>query len=271
MGIKGLIGALVLAAAVWRPGFAAVPERLPDVPETAGHEYKVGLPDRHVPFSYYAATYRRHDGFAVRTAGLLCKELKAKCSFEFMSYQSMTSRLSSGELDFALGAFSPDDYLRKGGYTYSTQVMSARPVMVSSNAGIVFYSSRDMQVLNIGARFGSPEELALMHGRDRGQVAFLTSYGAYDDLARAVEKGKVDCIYVDSLSAYGLMMKAKVPLYMADDLISPAPRRISYRVAVKKGDRDLLSGINQGLRKLRQNKELYRLAVDFFPYQDTEL
>ena len=65
MGIKGFIGALVLAAAVWRPGFAAVPERLPDVPETAGHEYKVGLPDRHVPFSYYAATYRRHDGFAV--------------------------------------------------------------------------------------------------------------------------------------------------------------------------------------------------------------
>ncbi len=266
MKLAALLAAAIIAAASapCQAGGGAEPP-WPRRPQ-AQREYVVGLPNAHRLFSAYSGVYGKHEGFAVRAVRAVCAELSIKCRPVYASYRELDYLVSSGRVDFAAGFFATGRY----GFDFrmTTPLISAHPVIVSLNSNIPFASDPELAGLNYGVRFGTGEQRALDEARAVRKIAYYTVYGSYEEMFEALSKGRVDALFIDNLTAFGMMSWVGEDCYLAPDKLRIYPEGATDGfVMATARESGLQRLLESAVARLRGNGTFNSIALNYFPFQ----
>jgi ABC-type amino acid transport substrate-binding protein len=262
---------IALAAAFMAALMAAAPSNAAPLKAAEGapapRELVVGLPASHALFSAYSGVYGRHEGFAVRAVQAVCAELGARCRFAYASYRDLEYMVASGRADFAAGFFASGG-LYGATFPTTSYLVRAHPAVVSLNSNIAFASVGELSGLNYGVRFGTAELAGLDRARAVGRVAYYTVYGSYDEMFEALFDGRVDALYVDNLTAFGMMSEAGCDCYLARDKLGilPAGSTDGFVLGTSRGP-EMASALERAVSKLRRNGTFNSIALNYFPFQ----
>ncbi|MGN0909764.1 MAG: substrate-binding periplasmic protein [Succinivibrio sp.] len=265
------VAALALAsrAAPCADGLAAAGDQDPAAGRRPGaqREYVVGLPSTHRLFSAYSGVYGKHEGFAVRAVQAVCAELGFKCRLVYASYRELDYLVSSGKVDFAAGFFAAGG--RYGfNFRMTSHLIKAHPVVVSLNSDIPFASADMLAGLNYGVRFGTDEQRVLDEARSVRKIAYYTVYGSYDEMFEALSKGRVDALFIDNLTAFGMMSWVSEDCYLAPDRLGIyPPGAVDGFVLATSRSAGLQRALDAAVGRLRANGTFNSIALNYFPFQ----
>lgn len=228
-------------------------------------EYVVGLTRNHRLFSSFSGVYGKYDGFAVRAMDSICDELRIICKIKYVPYSDLEHLIMSGEVDFAAGFYVSGRYgmnLKR-----TTPLIKARPVLVSLDSNIAFATTDELSSLNIGVHFATGEYKALEEAREIKKIAYYSVYGNYDDMFDALKKGKVDALFLDNLTAYGMMVQSSDVFYMAPDRLKfyKSGQSDEFTILTAENGR-LLQMLNGAVSKLRRAGTFSSTMLNFFPF-----
>lgn len=254
------------APAPAQTGHAAGGSQIAAEPLGGAREFVVGLPSSHRLFSAYSGIYGKHDGFAVRAVKAVCAEIGIKCRLVYASYRELDYLVSAGRVDFAAGFFAEGRY----GFNFrmTSYLIKAHPVIVSLNSNIPFASQSELSGLNYGVRFGTDEQRALDDARAVRRIAYYTVYGSYEEMFEALEQGRVDALFIDNLTAFGMMSQGREDCYLATDKLGIYPKGESdaFVLATARGA-GLQRVLDAAVGRLRGNGTFNSIALNYFPFQ----
>lgn len=231
----------------------------------------VGLADNHVPFSYKSPVYSTHVGFSVSLARELCAEMNASCTFEFFSSYELMHAVTMGRVNFSVADFSPGPTFEN--FVFSHGVIRAHPVIVSTDFGLNFSTVEDLRAYNFGVRFGTSAHAIMASERMRSRVAYYTIYSSYSELFDALERGDVDALYIDNLTAYGTLKLNRLKFYVCGDKFSDvgSGNFTEQALMMPTDDPALLYRLNLALDRIKMSGKLQKLSLEYFQYLDTGL
>lgn len=257
-----------LAAAILAlssPGLAQASQAASERP-VASREFVVGLPSSHRLFSAFSGIYGKHDGFAVRAVKAVCAEIGIKCRLVYASYRELDYLVSAGRVDFAAGFFAGGRY----GFNFrmTSYLIKAHPVIVSLDSNVAFASQAVLSGLNYGVRFGTDEQRALDEARTFHRIAYYTVYGSYEEMFEALELGRVDALFLDNLTAFGMMAHGREDCYLAPDKLGiyQQGESDSFVLATARGA-GLQRVLDAAVARLRGNGTFNSIALNYFPFQ----
>lgn len=223
---------------------------------------RVGLHSNHIPFSYFSDLYNRHEGLAVDVANELCRRMDANCEFTYADYVKLESALSFNDLDFSVGNYERAS-ATSAKFLYSNYYIRSYPVIISHDYSVVFATADDLRNCNFGVRAGSFEEKIMERERSLSNVAYYTIYGTHTEMFRALERGDIDALYLNNITAYGMLEHEPNALYMASDKYNPKNTYADICVGVSSQNRALLNKINEIIAQLKKDKTLYRISLKY--------
>lgn len=241
----------------------------PESDAVAPRELVVGLANKHFPFSYRSPVYSTHVGFSVSLARELCSEMNASCTFEFFDSYELMHAVFLGRVNFAVASFSPGPAFDN--FVFSHPVIRSHPVIVSADFGLNFSTVEDLRIFNFGVRFGTQAERIMADERSKSRVAYYTIYSSYNDMFEALERGEVDALYIDNLTAYGTLKNSRLNLYISADKFNNTAVFQDQALMLPKEDPSLLYRLNLALDRLKMSGKLQKLSLEYFQYLETGL
>ena len=224
----------------------------------------VGLPEHHEPYTRYSSRRKRHVGFAQDVADALCQGMGAQCHYVYGNYSELNVKLFHGSVDFVVGAYELNHSSERA-FEYTDYFIKTYPVIVSANYNLNFSSASDLSNYNFGVKTSSGEAEILARERNFRQIAYYTLYGSYEDMFSALERGDVDALYLDNLSAYSMLRRWGPIFYLCPDKFNQKRKFSDVRIVLPQGRLTLKTELDKLLDKFKEDRTLYRLSLDYMP------
>jgi polar amino acid transport system substrate-binding protein len=216
------------------------------------------------PFNYYDDN-ERLSGFNVDIANAICDELALRCDIRVIEWEEIVSTLENGEADAGIASMKiSQDNLERLEFSQRYYQTPAR-----------FVARTDSELAGL-----APDVLA-------GKRVAVVEKTAHEAFLRDFFSSVEPVLFVDAAHARSALKRGKVDLYFGDAIslslwlngsrsanccafLGPAYSAARYfgegvGVAVKQGNRHILSILNYGLQRVHMSGAYEELFLRYFP------
>lgn len=198
--------------------------------------------------------YEFHDGgeivgIDVEIAKAIATQMGMDFEVEDIAFDSIIPEVTSGKADFGAAGMTVTDE-RKQSVDFSDSYATAtQMVIVKSDSDIA--SKDDLEGKTIGVQLGTTGDIYVEDVKD----ATIERYNKGFEAVQALSQGKVDAVVIDGEPA-----KVFVAQNEGLKLLDEAFTTEEYAICVKKGNTELLTGINEAIAKLKESGELQKIV-----------
>lgn len=201
------------------------------------------------PFEYVTdnGIVDKFTGIDVAIAKEIADSMGKTLKVENMEFDSLIAALATGKVDFVAAGMTvrPD---RQESVDFSDTYYSAKQVMIVKE-GSDIKSSADLEGKNIGVILGYTGDTTVTEDLGHSPERYKKGADAVLDLVN----GRLDVVVIDSVTAKAFVNK-NPGLAIVED--AEAFEQEEYAIAVPKGDRELLSKVNEVLAELKANGKI---------------
>lgn len=203
-------------------------------------------------------------GFNVALAEAIFDSYNIQIRWRALDWSAKEKALKEGEVDLIWGPYIVNKAHKKDMLFSQTYLTSRTVLLVPRDAKI--YNIGDMHDLLVGGQKASVEyEIFgkyphVLKNIVKENLLFL--YDKPSEAVAALQEGKVEALLLDEHYAK-TYLKEKQLNTVFNILSTPYPQE-NYVVAARKGDKELISKVDQGLQELRQSGELSKLSQRWF-------
>lgn len=199
--------------------------------------------------------YEFHDGgeivgIDVEIAEAIAAEMGMDFEVEDIAFDSIIPEVQSGKADFgAAGMTVTED--RKQSVDFSDSYATATQVIIikEDNADIV--SPDDLEGKTIGVQLGTTGDIYASDIAD----ATIEQYNKGFEAVQALTQNKIDAVIIDGEPAK-VFVAENEGLKILDEAFTTE----EYAICVKKGNTELLEGINAAIASLKESGELQKIV-----------
>jgi glutamine transport system substrate-binding protein len=224
----------------------------------AGGIVKVGTDAAYPPFEKQGGDGKL-TGFDIELMNAIAKAGGFEVDIQHAGWDPMLDAVKNGKLDAGISAISITDD-RKKVYDFSDPYFDAKQlILVPANSNVK--SLKDLKGKRIGVQTGTTGEIVV-------QKTFGKTYQGikgYDDTPAAIDdlaNGRVDAVVADN----GVVLEylKKLPAGKFKKVEDPSFEPEQYGIIVKKGNKELLKKINDGLKKVREDGTYKKIYEKYF-------
>lgn len=249
MRITLLIAVIAVTAVLNFPAHAAPPLR-------------VATEGAYPPFNYIN---EKGDlaGFDVDITKALCAAMGQEYTIEAIPWVQLLPALESGKVDMIVASMARTPEREKS-VDFSDYYYRSRSMFVGlPNSSIDLTPYSDEQ-LTIATQSHTVQEQYLREQYPQSKILAGTTIS---DAFTALIEGKADAVLIDSLTVFDfLQTEAGKPFDIIGPALPPHNTSSEARIAVAKGNKQLLERINKALRTIRLNGEFSKINHMYFPF-----
>ncbi|WP_297518901.1 basic amino acid ABC transporter substrate-binding protein [Thermococcus sp.] len=210
------------------------------------------------PFEYKNASNGQITGFDIDLIKLVAKKMGYdRVEIKDMDFDSLIPALQAGKVDVVIAGMTitPE---REKVVDFSIPYWEAdQAVLVRKGSGIKVSSVEDLKGKKIGVEKGTTG--AIYVKKHLGNSSTIKEYPTYVAAIEALLNGQVDAVVLDSPVAEMFSKK-----YNSVEIVYTIKTGEHYGIAVKKGNKKLLDGINKALKEIMNSPEWNKLVEKYF-------
>ncbi len=192
-------------------------------------------------------------GVDVDIANEIANYLGKELVIRDIAFDSIINELNSGKADFAAAGMSITED-RKKNVDFSIEYATSKQVIIVRKGYDKIKTLDDLADKTISVQLGSVADMFI---QDEYKNATLITQKKFLGASEDVKTGKSDCMIMDSLPAE-LLIKENSELEILDVEVFTD----KYAIAVKKGNSELLSKINEVLEKLIKEGKIEEFTIN---------
>ncbi len=199
--------------------------------------------------------YEFHDGgeivgIDVEIAAAIAKELGMDFEVEDIAFDSIIPEVQSGKADFgAAGMTVTED--RKQSVDFSDTYATATQVIIVKEDNTEIGTPDDLVGKTIGVQLGTTGDIYASDIED----ATIEQYNKGFEAVQALSQNKIDAVIIDGEPAK-VFVSENEGLKILDEAFTTE----EYAICVKKGNTELLEGINTAIANLKESGELQEIV-----------
>ncbi|MCI7263851.1 MAG: basic amino acid ABC transporter substrate-binding protein [Clostridiaceae bacterium] len=199
--------------------------------------------------------YEFHDGgeivgIDVEIAAAIAKELGMDFEVEDIAFDSIIPEVQSGKADFgAAGITVTED--RKQSVDFSDTYATATQVIIVKEDNTEIETPDDLVGKTIGVQLGTTGDIYASDIED----ATIEQYNKGFEAVQALTQNKIDAVIIDGEPAK-VFVSENEGLKILDEAFTTE----EYAICVKKGNTELLEGINTAIANLKESGELQEIV-----------
>jgi len=200
-------------------------------------------------------------GFDVDIARALCAEMKADCEIVAQDWDGIIPGLLAKKYDAIIASMSITEE-RKRKVAFSERYYSNYLNFVAKKDSGLTISQSGLKGKNLGAQRAtiSAQHLEDNYRKTANVKVYDTQEAAFLDL----KSGRLDAVLVDAYPGYDWLSKPENSGYdFAGDSIDINDQ---IGIAVRKGDKELVSKLNNAIKALLQNGTYDKINKEYFPF-----
>jgi polar amino acid transport system substrate-binding protein len=201
-------------------------------------------------------------GFDADLIRAIAKAENMKIDFHHYGWDQMLDGVSRGKLDVGIAAITITDD-RKKQYDFTEPYFDAKQLILVPTTSQV-KSLKELKGKKIGVQSGTTGE-ALVQAMFGKTYPGLKGYDAIPSAVNDLELGRLDAVVVDNAVIMDYMKKLGQGKYKIVE--DPSIKTEQYGIIVKKGNKELLDKLNDGLKKIKANGTYNRIYEKYFGTQ----
>ena len=228
-------------------------------------DLKVAIDPTYEPFTYKTAD-GKPTGFDVDIAEALCAQIKRKCVYVEQVWDSMIPGLQARKYDVIISSMSMTDERKR--VVDFTDKYYATPSSVVVKAGTPYAGPASLKGKKIGVLKGSTQEKYAM-GELKPAGVDVVPYEAQDQVYLDIRSGRLDGTVADKVEVNGgFLRKAEGKGYgfVGPDLSDKKYFGDGIGIALRKGQGELKSQLNQAIKTIRSNGTYDQIAKKYFDF-----
>lgn len=212
-------------------------------------EIKIATNAEFEPFEYKDGD--KIVGIDIDIAKKIAESLNAQTKINDVSFDAVTLELNSGNCDFAIAAMSYSSDKAQNVDFSDVYYYSKQAIIVPNNSNIK--SSSDLDGKRIGVAMGFTGDI---YCTENFKNAKIERYNKSSDAVLDLINNRLDAVVVDDAPAKKLISLSNNKVKMLDEYLFEE----GYRIAVPKGETELLEHINSELKSLKDSKEIDKIV-----------
>ena len=212
-------------------------------------EIKIATNAEFEPFEYKDGD--KIVGIDIDIAKKISESLNAQTKINDVSFDAVTLELNSGNCDFAIAAMSYSSDKAQNVDFSDVYYYSKQAIIVPNNSNIK--SSSDLDGKRIGVAMGFTGDI---YCTENFKNAKIERYNKSSDAVLDLINNRLDAVVVDDAPAKKLISLSNNKVKMLDEYLFEE----GYRIAVPKGETELLEHINSVLKSLKDSKEIDKIV-----------
>lgn len=229
---------------------------------SGGKTLRVGMDAAYPPFGFQNMETKSYEGFDVDIIKAIAKEEGMEAEIHNVNFDGLIPALQSGDLDTAINDITvTKDRKKSVDFTKRYYIAGLGVVVRGDDSSI--RTKEDLKGKTLGVTIGSTGEEAARK-IDGAQVKV---YNTLSDAFLDLKQGAVDAVVNDIPTNEYYVAKT------ADHSVKTAPVALSTEdlaIAVKKGNKDLLTKLDDGLEKIKKNGEFTEIYKKWFGKEPPE-
>lgn len=229
---------------------------------SGGKTLRVGMDAAYPPFGFQNMETKSYEGFDVDIIKAIAKEEGMEAEIHNVNFDGLIPALQSGDLDTAINDITvTEDRKKSVDFTKRYYIAGLGVVVRGDDSSI--RTKEDLKGKTLGVTIGSTGEEAARK-IDGAQVKV---YNTLSDAFLDLKQGAVDAVVNDIPTNEYYVAKT------ADHSVKTAPVALSTEdlaIAVKKGNKDLLTKLDDGLEKIKKNGEFTEIYKKWFGKEPPE-
>ena len=240
---KMLCTAFILATTLFT---ANAENKLSEIKQSG--EIKIATNAEFEPFEYKDGD--KIVGIDIDIAKKIAESLNAQTKINDVSFDAVTLELNSGNCDFAIAAMSYSSDKAQNVDFSDVYYYSKQAIIVPNDSNIK--SSSDLDGKRIGVAMGFTGDI---YCTENFKNAKIERYNKSSDAVLDLINNRLDAVVVDDAPAKKLISLSNNKVKMLDEYLFEE----GYRIAVPKGETELLEHINSVLKSLKDSKEIDKI------------
>ena len=212
-------------------------------------EIKIATNAEFEPFEYKNGD--KIVGLDIDIAKKIAESLNAQTKINDVSFDAVTLELNSGNCDFAIAAMSYSSDKAQNVDFSDVYYYSKQAIIVPNNSNIK--SSSDLDGKRIGVAMGFTGDI---YCTENFKNAKIERYNKSSDAVLDLINNRLDAVVVDDAPAKKLISLSNNKVKMLDEYLFEE----GYRIAVPKGETELLEHKNSVLKYLKDSKEIDKIV-----------
>ena len=212
-------------------------------------EIKIATNAEFEPFEYKDGD--KIVGIDIDIAKKIAESLNAQTKINDVSFDAVTLELNSGNCDFAIAAMSYSSDKAQNVDFSDVYYYSKQAIIVPNDSNIK--SSSDLDGKRIGVAMGFTGDI---YCTENFKNAKIERYNKSSDAVLDLINNRLDAVVVDDAPAKKLISLSNNKVKMLDEYLFEE----GYRIAVPKGETELLEHINSVLKSLKDSKEIDKIV-----------
>lgn len=245
-----------IGSALGLSGCGAAPAASKPAASAAKKVIRAGMDAAYPPFGFQDMDKKEYMGFDVDIIKAIGKEEGFDVEVRNVNFDGLIPALQSGDLDVAINDITiTEDRKRSVDFSKRYYIAGLGVVVKSDNNSI--QKKEDLSGKTLGVTIGSTGEEAARKIEGANVRVYSTLSDAFLDL----KQGAVDCVVND------IPTNEYYVATTSDKSVKTAPVALTEEdlgIAVKKGNKELLTKIDDGLAKMKKNGEFAKIYKKWF-------
>ena len=212
-------------------------------------EIKIATNAEFEPFEYKNGD--KIVGIDIDIAEKIAESLGVQTKINDVSFDAVTLELNSGNCDFAIAAMRYSSDKAQNVDFSDVYYYSKQAIIVPNDSNIK--SSSDLDGKRIGVAMGFTGDI---YCTENFKNAAIERYNKSSDAVLDLINNRLDAVVVDDAPAKKLISLSNNKVKMLDEYLFEE----GYRIAVPKGETELLEHINSVLKSLKDSKEIDKIV-----------
>ena len=245
-----------IGSALGLSGCGAAPAASKPAASAAKKVIRAGMDAAYPPFGFQDMDKKEYMGFDVDIIKAIGKEEGFDVEVRNVNFDGLIPALQSGDLDVAINDITITEDRKKSVDFSKRYYIAGLGVVVKSDNNSI-QKKEDLSGKTLGVTIGSTGEEAARKIEGANVRVYSTLSDAFLDL----KQGAVDCVVNDIPTNEYYVAKT------SDKSVKTAPVALTTEdlgIAVKKGNKELLTKIDDGLAKMKKNGEFAKIYKKWF-------
>ncbi len=195
-------------------------------------------------------------GFDVEIAKAIANELGVELEIKDMKFDGLLAALQTGKVDVVIAGMNPNEDRRKAVDFSDVYYKEVQSVITKTDNVDNIKTLDDLKGKKVGVQKGTTMESIAQEKMTESEIKAL---GKVTDIVLELKNDKVDAIVMEKPVAKAYIA-ANPDIAMTG--IELEPEDTGFAVAVKKGNEDLVSSINDVLKKLSDEGKIDQFIAD---------
>lgn len=189
-------------------------------------------------------------GIDVEIAKAIAEEMGMDFEVEDMAFDSIIPAVQSGKADFGAAGMTVDEKRLQSVDFSDSYATATQVIIVREDSG--FAVKDDLKGKTIGVQLGTTGDI---YAGDEIEDATVERYNKGFEAVQALMQNKIDAVVIDSEPAK-VFVSQNEGLKILDEALTVE----EYAICVKKGNTELVEGINAAIANLKESGELQKIV-----------